>query len=110
MTTKKTAKKTAAAEKPVEKFPELRKSFNALHEKKSAIQKKSAPLHKEREALLKKIQPLEVELREINKKIQKIERPYLGEIDNQISVLAKAMGGRSMSDVDTPPAETPVEA
>lgn len=101
---RKTAKKTAA-EKPVEKFPELRKSFDALQKKKEAIQKKSAPLHKQREALLKKIQPLEDDLREVNQKIQKIERPHLGEIDNQLSALARSMGGRAMSDVDTPPAE-----
>lgn len=106
-----TKTKKTAAEKPVEKFPELRKSFNALQAKKEAIQKKSAPLYKQREGILKKLQPLEVELREVNKKIQKIERPHLGELDNQISAIARAMGGKSMSDVDTPPAteETPTE-
>src|ERR1700749_397496 len=102
MTKTKTTKKETAAEKPVEKFPELRKSFNALQAKKEVLQKKSAPLYKEREALLKKIHPLEDELREINKKIQKIERRHLGNLDNQISAIAKAMGGRSMRDVDTP--------
>lgn len=105
MTKTKTTKKTeTAVEKPVEKFPELRKSFNDLQRKKEALQKKSEPLYKERQKLLDKIQPLEVELREINKKIQKIERPHLGNLDNQISAIARAMGGRSMRDVDTPPA------
>lgn len=103
--TKTTAKKTAA-EKPVEKFPELRKTFNELQAKKAAIQKKSAPLYEKRQKLLDQVQPLEVKLREINKEIQKIERPHLGELDNQISAIARAMGGRSMSDVDTPPAES----
>lgn len=103
---KKTTAKKTAAEKPVDKFPELRKTFNSLQAKKAAIQKKSAPLYEKREKILKELQPLEVKLREVNKQIQAIERPHLGELDNQISAIAKAMGGRSMSDVDTPPAES----
>lgn len=96
--------KAAATPKRVEKFPRLRKMFDQLHKDKEVLLKKSEPLHKKRDALLKQIQPLEAELREVNKQIAKIERPKLYDINQEISGLAKAMGGRSMS--NSPPPET----
>jgi hypothetical protein len=44
------------------------------------------------------MKPLEDQARALAKQIAEIERPRLGELKNQISALAGAMGGRRMSD------------
>lgn len=97
MPTKTKKKTTPMTEKFVDKHPNIRKMFNKLQEDKKALQAKSAPLREKREALVAKIQPLEAELRTVDATIAKIERPKMGEIDMELSALAKAMGGRSMS-------------
>lgn len=53
-------------------------------------------LREKREALLLQLQPLEKQLREIDKQIISLERPRLGQIDNELGTLAKACGGKSM--------------
>lgn len=82
----------------MEKFPELRALFNKLEAEKATIRARSAPLRAQRDKLLAKIQPLEVEERDLIKQINEIERPRLAEIDNQLGGLAKAMGGKTLSD------------
>lgn len=81
-----------------EKFPELRALFNKLEAEKAEIRAQSAPLRAARDKLLAKIQPLEAQERELIKQINEIERPRLAEIDNQLGGLAKAMGGKKLSD------------
>src|SRR5687768_4365930 len=81
-----------------EKYPELRAAYKRLESEKEKLQAKSAPLRKRRDALRDKLSKDEVELRELNQKIAKIERPRMGEIDNQLAGLARAMGGRSLSE------------
>jgi hypothetical protein len=44
------------------------------------------------------MQPLETQARELADQINKIERPRLGELDTEISAIARAMGGRRMSE------------
>lgn len=82
---------------PKEKFPELKRLQETLQAEREAILKSSATLREQREALVAEIQPLELKLQQVNKQIIAIERPRLGEIDNQLGAIAKAMGGRAMS-------------
>lgn len=92
--------KTAPAK--VEKHPELRKLFNALMAEKVQIMTKVDPLAAEREKLLASIAPVLAKIKVIETEKKKFN-PRLAELDNQLSVIAGAMGGRKMSQ----PAETP---
>lgn len=83
--------------KPVEKYPTLRPMVEKLEKEKAEILAKSSPLRQQRDQLLREIQPLEAKLQKIDAEIHKIERPRLGEIHNELSGLARAMGGRSMN-------------
>lgn len=83
----------------MEKFPELRALFDKLDTEKAEIREQSAPLRAQRDKLRAKIEPLEVQERELIRQIHAIERPRLAEIDNQLGGLAKAMGGKKLSDV-----------
>lgn len=87
-----------AAAVVVEKHPELRKIFSVLSAEKAAIVAKSSPLRAKYDKLVEQIQPLELEARKISEQFHAIERPRLGEIDNQLAALAKGMGGRALSD------------
>lgn len=78
-------------------YPRLKKAFDELTDEKEAIRAKSAPLRAERDALLLKMAPLVEREREIIKKINAIERPRLAEIDSELSAIARASGGRSLS-------------
>jgi chromosome segregation ATPase len=82
---------------PADKFPTLVPLVKKLEQERNEIQKKSDPLRKQREELIKEIQPLEAKLRKLDEKIKDIERPRLPQINNEIAALAKAMGGRAMS-------------
>ncbi len=73
---------------------DLKQLMQALKDEKAEILNTSQPLRLERLALLERLQPLEAELKEIDKEIQAIERPRLGDIDNQLGALAKMLGGR----------------
>jgi peptidoglycan hydrolase CwlO-like protein len=94
MADKKTAANVAADR--AAKYPELDAQARKLEGEKAKLQAKSAALRKERDSLALKIQPTENRIRELNEKIEKIERPRMGEIDNQLGGLARAMGGRSL--------------
>jgi uncharacterized coiled-coil DUF342 family protein len=80
-----------------DKFPELRQAKAKLEAEKATIVEKSAPLRAERDKLAASIAPVEARMRELAEEIHAIERPRLPTIDNQLGVLARAMGGRSMS-------------
>lgn len=90
-------KTPSAAEERAAKYPELDSASRKLEGEKAKLLAKTADLRKKRDALVAKIQPTENEIRELNEKIEKIERPRLGEIDNQLGGLARAMGGRSLA-------------
>lgn len=84
--------------KPEEKYPELMAMMQKLRSERKQIEEAAAPSRRVREQLVSQIQPLEEELRRVDAQIASIERPRLGEIDNQIAALARSMGGRAMSD------------
>lgn len=80
----------------VQKNPELEALVDKLKAEKDDLFKKTSDLRQSRETLLKQIQPLEVKLRDVDSKIKAIERPRMAEIDQQLGMLAKAMGGKSV--------------
>lgn len=86
------------AAQPVEKHPEVRALFRALQEEKAALLARTAALHQRYDELQATIAPLEAEQREVARQFHAIERPRLGEIEQQLSALARAMGGRRLSD------------
>jgi chromosome segregation ATPase len=86
-----------AEEARAAKYPTLHKMSKKLEGDREALLKKSAPLRERRDALDEQIQPLLAEQRDLNKKIHAIERPKLGEIDNELAGLARAMGARSLA-------------
>jgi capsule polysaccharide export protein KpsE/RkpR len=81
-----------------QKHPEIRALIANLQAEKAAIQAQTAPLHARYDELAAQIAPLEAEQRTVAEQFIAIERPRLGEIDNQISALSRAIGGRFMSD------------
>jgi uncharacterized coiled-coil DUF342 family protein len=88
------------AEKP-QKFPEVQVLLQKLKEERQEIEAKTLPLRAERDRLLASIQPTLAKIKALEEKYISIERPRLGEIDNQISALVRVTGGRRMSDGPT---------
>lgn len=80
----------------------LKMKYDDLLAEKAEIEAKSAPLREQREKLnveyeqfyQSKIQPL-------TDKINEIERPRLIEVQEEISKMARVMGGRSMGEGQT---------
>lgn len=93
-------------ETQVEKFPELRAMMEKLNKEREEILARSEPLRRQRDILTQQIAPVLNEIKRLEREFIAIERPRLAEIDNQRGALAKAMGGRSLSQ---PGAETPAE-
>jgi peptidoglycan hydrolase CwlO-like protein len=88
----------ASAEKPVDKFPQLRKAMADLQAEREKILAKSAPIREKRDKLRDKMAPMEAELRAHNQQIKELEQNRVFEIDNQIAALARGMGARSLSE------------
>lgn len=82
---------------PADKFPELRAALTALQAERDRLTAQTDPLRSERDKLLAGIQPTLRRIRELEQQYRVIEQPRLAEIDNQISALARATGGRAMS-------------
>jgi uncharacterized coiled-coil DUF342 family protein len=82
---------------PVEKFPELRAAFDRLQSEADAIERRSLLLREERDGIAEDIKPHLDRIRELNEEIRSVEGTRLAELKNQIGALARAMGGRSMS-------------
>lgn len=76
---------------------DLKKMLATLQAEKDEILSRSIPLRAERDALIAEMAPLLAKEKEIIQQYLAIERPRLSELDNQIAALAKAMGGRSLS-------------
>lgn len=93
-----------ARDAPVEKHPELRAMFTQLQEEKAAIRAETQPLHDQYDKLAAQIAPLADKQRALAEQFHAIERPRLSEIESQLSALARALGGRRMS--EAPPPET----
>ena len=81
-----------------EKYPALWAEFTKLQSERESIHAQSAPLKSQRDALRQQADAIKDQEREIVEQIKAIERPRLSEIDEQLSRLAQAMGGRRMSD------------
>ena len=77
---------------------EIQALFDGLVKEKQDIQDKTGPMRAECENLYEKIRPLEEKARAVSKKIKEIEQPRLSDIERQISGLAKALGGRRLSE------------
>lgn len=84
-------------------FPQIKQLFDELMERKEKVRLKSKPLWDRYNVLQAQYDPINNEMREIAKKIHAIERPVLPEIDMQLSAIARALGGRRLSDNPTPP-------
>lgn len=80
-----------------EKYPEIWSTYQELLKEEAALEKATEKLKKEREDLLSKMAPLQARVRELTEEINSIERPRIIEVRNQKSALAKAMGGKVMS-------------
>ncbi len=78
-------------------FPAIHAEFNKLMAEKDALRAKSAPLHDKRAKLREKMVPLEAQDRELIEQIRAIERPRMAEIDEELSRMAMATGGKVMS-------------
>jgi uncharacterized coiled-coil DUF342 family protein len=87
--------------KTPQKYPEVKALLEALKAEKNAIQEKTIGLRGKRDRLLASIQPVLDEIRELEEEYIAIERPRLGELDNQISTLTRILGGRRMSEGPT---------
>jgi predicted nuclease with TOPRIM domain len=74
----------------------LRAHFNTIRQEMAEIEAESAPLRAQMEQLRQQIQPLQARFDELLAKVIEIERPHLGELSNELSRCAKAMGGRSI--------------
>lgn len=84
--------------KPSEKYPKLWAQFQELRAQKAKLEETVNPLREARDAVVAQMAPLEARARELANQLKQ-HMPALGELDRQISALAKAMGGRSTSDV-----------
>lgn len=82
---------------PIAKHSDLRALFDQLREEKEELMAVSTPLRAERDSLLASIQPTLDAIKALEKQVRVIEQPRLADLDNQIGALARAMGGRSMS-------------
>lgn len=76
---------------------DIRKLLDVKIKEKDAILDKTGPLRAEREGLYEKIIPLEVRAKTLADEIKAIEQPRLSELEREISGLAKALGGKSLS-------------
>lgn len=79
-------------------FPELKEVFEKLTNEQTALRAQSQSLHDRYNELQALVAPQQDEMRDIQGQIQAIERPRMGEIANQLSAIARAIGGRSTSD------------
>lgn len=97
MADKEVAVETPKKKTAKEKYPELWAQFEKLQAEKAKLDAVVAPLRDKRDAVVAEMAPLEAKARELAKEIKQ-HLPRLGELDQQLAALARAMGGKSMSD------------
>jgi uncharacterized coiled-coil DUF342 family protein len=78
-------------------YPEIHAAFNKLMALKQAIVDEAAPLRAERDDLLAQMAPLQAQERVLIEQYKAIEAP-LSDIDAQLSAMARATGGKALSD------------
>lgn len=78
-------------------FPELKDVFEKLMAEKEELVEKARPYREEYEQVRADMAPLEARARELAKKFHAIERPRMIEIDQQLAAIARATGGKIMS-------------
>jgi uncharacterized coiled-coil DUF342 family protein len=78
-------------------YPEIKKEFDKLMAEKEKIVAKAKPLRDEYDKVRKKMGTFQDQTRELAAKIHEVERPRLAEIDERLSALARATGGKAMN-------------
>jgi len=78
-------------------YPEIKKEFDKLMAEKEKIVAKAKPLRDEYDKVRKKMGMFQDQTRELAAKIHEVERPRLAEIDERLSALARATGGKAMN-------------
>ena len=74
--------------------PAMRDRFWELTDHKDALNDELAPLRQERDAQRDKLrQPTEA-YKAAKRAVVDVERPHMGEIDNEMAVLSRALGGK----------------
>lgn len=78
-------------------YPEMKELFDKLMAEKVALVAKAKPFRDRYDELRKQMEPIEKEMREQIKGFRAIEQPRMAEIDQQLSAIAKATGGKSLN-------------
>lgn len=80
-------------------YPRIAALFSELEQRKAEIEARTAPLRAEYNAIHAKISPELVRLRQLGKEMQAIEAGMdLSAICSEMAALARAAGGRALSD------------
>jgi len=79
-------------------YPNIEKLFRALEAERDAILDEVAPLRAEYEALHQKLSPGNARLRELGKMMRGIEQPRMSQLCGELAQLARAAGGKAISD------------
>lgn len=77
---------------------DVRDLLAKLQAERGTLTAVSEPLREKRDAIIQKMRPLEKQVRDLDAQIRAVEQPRLADLDNQISGLAKILGGKRMSD------------
>jgi uncharacterized coiled-coil DUF342 family protein len=77
---------------------EVKKLFDRLRAEREPIAKQYEALSVKRDEVVAKMAPFEAQARDLAQQ-KKALAPRLAEYDRQLAALAKALGGRAMSDV-----------
>jgi len=72
----------------------MRERFWELFDKKEALIEELAPLKKKRNDMRDKLRPLTMDYKKAKRAYVDAERPRMGEIDMEMSVLARALGNK----------------
>jgi septal ring factor EnvC (AmiA/AmiB activator) len=72
----------------------LRARFHDLTAEKAALEKEIAPLQKRRDGLAAKMATIEEDIRPVNEQLKEARAP-LYQIDNELAMLTRALGGQT---------------
>lgn len=75
---------------------DIKQLIDQLTLEKQNILEQSTPLRQQRDRLKNEIAPIEQQIKILERQYRDIEQPRLAEIDNQLSMLHKCLGARSM--------------
>ena len=77
---------------PVFTKENMRNRFWEAFTEKEALDERTAPLRAKRDELVEKYSPLEIEIKEIGREIRRMEQPDRARLDEELSMLARALG------------------